>query len=131
MSDAGGLGNQETRERVQAAIDAGRLVVDESKRRNEPSADELADPLLAECRRAADAFREAKRIAEYPDKWDRLNVRNAALSAAEHGGHSLRAIARVTGMTHVGVRGVIAAYRSGHRYSRRPAGGDRGYGDDE
>lgn len=83
----------------------------EANRRTEPNAAELADPLLKKCRQTADAFREARRIREYPDKWERFRARNAAMSKAERAGRSLRAIGRAVGMTHAGVRNVLEAHR--------------------
>ena len=85
-------------------------------RRSEPTEAERNDPLLAEVARAAAAFREARRIKEYPDKWERLNVRNAAIVKASRYGRTLRAIGRSAGMTHRGVRLVIEDYRAGIRY---------------
>ena len=101
-----GLGKQDSYRKVRERIDAGAPPPIESRRRRDPTPEELADPLLSECRRLHLAFRASK-----PRDWQLLRERNAALSKAEAAGHSLRAIGRVTGMTHVGVRNIIESER--------------------
>lgn len=108
-----GLGDQERRERIQAAIDAGARPPSEARRPSGPTEAELADPLLQRCRELHLAFKASR-----PRDWQLLDQRNAAFSRAEQAGRSLRAIARITGMSHVGVRNVIGDYRAGGRYSR-------------